>query len=69
MKRAHAHLTPLPTLRAPIPPVTPLGRRPRRPSALPTLVTSSLSWLYGIALALVLVWLLILTWRVQALHG
>jgi hypothetical protein len=69
MKRAHAHLKLLPTLSAPIPPVVPSTRKRRRPSTLPTMASAGRPRLYGIALALVLVWLLVLTWRVQALHG
>ncbi len=68
MKKDHSHLTLLPTLR---PPVHRASRAPaiRRPTVLPTLGGTNFSIFYGITLALIALWLLVLTWMFQTLHG
>ena len=69
MKRQHAHLTLLPQLRTPIQTIMPRPHKPHRPSVLPTLQTTHVPMVYVIALALILLWLGVLTWMVQTLHA
>jgi hypothetical protein len=69
MKRNHAHLSLLPQLHTPIQQVMLRTGRLHPPSALPTIETRGVPMLYVIALALILLWLGVLTWMVQRLHG
>jgi hypothetical protein len=68
VKKDRAQLTPLPTLR---PPVRRVLRTPafHRPTVLPNIGGTNFSIFHGITLALITLWLLVLTWMLQALHG
>ncbi|EYC52927.1 hypothetical protein AZ34_13390 [Hylemonella gracilis str. Niagara R] len=68
MKKGRSHPTPLPALR-------PQAHREfralaiPRPTVLPSVGGTRFSIFYGVALALIALWLLVLTWMFQTLHG
>lgn len=68
MKKDRSHLAPLPTLR---PTAHRVLRAPavHRPTVLPKIAGTNVSIFYAITLALIALWLLVLTWMFQTIHG